>query len=68
MDSEWSVGFDAYQSKRILSEYEETKKGGAVRVGHPLAPYLRGFVRYKLDDTEIKLAEEETRQFSLWRP
>lgn len=58
MDSEWSVGFDAYQSKRILSEYEETKKGGAVRVGHPLAPYLRGFVRYKLDDTEIKLAEE----------
>ncbi|MCC7404800.1 MAG: outer membrane protein assembly factor BamA [Bdellovibrionales bacterium] len=58
MDSQWSVGFDAYQSKRILSEYEETKKGGAIRIGHPLAPFLRGYVRYKLDDTEIKLAEE----------
>ena len=24
-------------------------------MGHPLAPYLKGYVRYKLDDTDIKL-------------
>jgi outer membrane protein insertion porin family len=55
LDTDWSLGFDLYQSKRILQEYQETKKGGAVRIGHPLAPYLRGFVRYKLEEIEIKL-------------
>ncbi len=55
LDTEWSLGFDAYQSKRILQQYTETKRGGAVRVGHPLAPYLFGFLRYKLDDTQIDL-------------
>lgn len=54
-DSDWSVGFDAYQSRRVLQEYTETKKGGALRLGHPLAPYLNGFIRYKLDNTEIGL-------------
>ena len=52
-DSDWSVGVDAYQSQRIPIEYEETKKGGALRFGHPLAPFLMGFFRYKLDNTEI---------------
>ena len=56
-DTEWSVGFDAYQSRRVLSEYTEVKKGGALRVGHPLAKFLRGYIRYKLDDTQINLDE-----------
>ncbi len=55
MDTEWSMGVDAYQSSRSLTEYREIKKGGALRVGHPLAPYLYGFLRYRLDDTEIRL-------------
>jgi outer membrane protein insertion porin family len=59
MDTEWSTGFDAYRSQRILREYEETKTGGAIRVGHPLAPYLDGFIRYKLDETELELDPEE---------
>jgi outer membrane protein insertion porin family len=54
-DSDWSVGFDAYQSRRQLIEYAETKKGGALRLGHPLAPYLQGVIRYKLDTTQIDL-------------
>lgn len=54
-DTEWSLGVDGYRSQRALKEYEETKAGGALRVGHPLAPYLRGYVRYKLDDTRIDL-------------
>ncbi|MGE0763490.1 MAG: outer membrane protein assembly factor BamA [Bdellovibrionales bacterium] len=56
-DTEWSTGYDIYQSKRQLSEYSETKKGGAVRIGHPLAPYLDGFIRYKLDDTDLRLTD-----------
>ncbi len=55
MDSEWSTGFDLQRSQRILTEYSELKTGGAVRVGHPLAPYLDGFIRYKLDETELKV-------------
>lgn len=55
LDTLWSLGFDAYQSQRKLTQYTETKKGGAVRVGHPLAPFLNGFVRYKLEDTHIDL-------------
>lgn len=54
-DTRWSLGFDAYQSLRSQTEYDETKTGGAVRIGHPLAPFLRGYVRYRLDDTEIEL-------------
>lgn len=58
MDSLWSVGGDVYRSARILQDYDETKTGGDVRLGHPLAPYLEGYVRYKLDRTEITLPED----------
>ncbi|MGE4132496.1 MAG: outer membrane protein assembly factor BamA [Bdellovibrionales bacterium] len=56
-DTEWSVGGDVYRSNRQVPEayYEEIKTGAAARVGHPLAPYLDGFIRYKLDETELKL-------------
>lgn len=56
-DTLWSVGADAYQSKRSLTEYNETKGGGAIRVGHPLAPYLDGYFRYKLDKTSLTLSD-----------
>ncbi len=57
-DTEWSLGFDAYKSRRELTEYIETKTGGAIRVGHPLAPYLDGIIRYKLDDTNLDLTPD----------
>lgn len=53
LDTDWTLGFDAYQSRRTAPEYREEKKGGALRVGHPLAPFLRGYFRYKLDETRI---------------
>jgi outer membrane protein insertion porin family len=55
MDTRWSVGGDVYRSQRILMEYTETKTGGDVRIGHPLAPYLNGYIRYRLDKTKINL-------------
>jgi len=57
-DTEWSVGVDAYQSKRTTTEYEETKKGGALRVGYPITRFLRTFLRYKLESSEINLDGE----------
>ncbi len=55
MDTEWSLGFDAYQRRDDLPDYEKVTKGGSVRVGHPLAAYLSGYLRYRLDDTNISL-------------
>lgn len=56
LDSEWSVGGDLYRLQRTVTDvYKQTKKGGAVRLGHPLAPYLRGFLRYKNDVTDVEL-------------
>lgn len=57
-DTLWSVGVDAYLSGRDVIVYYENKKGAALTMGHPLAPYLRGFVRYKYDYTTITLPPE----------
>jgi outer membrane protein insertion porin family len=56
-DTEWTVGFDLYKTQRSLGidAYDEMKEGGAFRLGHPLAPYLRGYIRYKNDVTKLKL-------------
>jgi outer membrane protein insertion porin family len=55
-DSLWSLGFDGYKTTRLLSQYEERKGGGDVRVGHPIADYLNGYLTYKLENTEIALS------------
>lgn len=57
MDTEWLVGGEVYRSQRLLTEYTETKTGGDIRIGHPLAPYLDGSIRYKLDKTELEVDE-----------
>lgn len=59
LDSDWSIGGDIYRLNRTVTDvYEQTKKGGAIRLGHPLAPYLRGFLRYKNDITDVDLDED----------
>lgn len=56
MDTEWSTGIDVYQSQRdLIDEYTETKRGGAVRLGHPLAPYLDAYFRYRMDKAHLSL-------------
>lgn len=56
LDSDWSVGGDLYRLGRTVTDvYKQTKKGGAVRLGHPLAPDLRAFLRYKNDVTDVEL-------------
>lgn len=56
LDTDWSVGGDVYRlGRKVTDVYDQLKKGGAVRIGHPLAPYLRGFLRYKNDITEVDL-------------
>lgn len=57
-DSLWEVGFDAYRTSREREEFKEVKTGGAMNLGHPLAPYLQGGISYKLDKTKLDLGEE----------
>ncbi len=53
-DTEWSVGFDVYQSSNSRADFGEKKIGGAVRVGHPLSEDLFASLRYKLDRTTFE--------------
>ncbi len=52
-DTKWSVGGDLYRSEIKRDIYTEIKQGAALRLGHPLAPYLEGYIRYKNDNTKI---------------
>lgn len=53
-DSLWSVGGDVYQSANTArNDYDEEHRGGAIRFGHPVAEYTRGYLRYKYDDTKL---------------
>lgn len=61
LDTQWEVGFDAYHRDRELFEYTENKQGGAFHIGHPLAPYLRGVISYKLDNTDLDLLANSDR-------
>lgn len=55
-DTKWLAGIELYRSQRIIPQtYTEVKTGGDIRVGHPLAPYLDGSIRYKLDRTQMTL-------------
>ncbi|MEN0059001.1 MAG: outer membrane protein assembly factor BamA, partial [Bdellovibrio sp.] len=53
-DTLWSIGADVYQSANSARvDYDENHRGGAIRLGHPIAEYTRGYLRYKYDDTEL---------------
>lgn len=56
MDTMWTLGADIYRNENNYFEYFDKTEGAAIRVGHPIyGRYFRGFVRYKLENTEIKL-------------
>lgn len=54
MDTDWSLGADVYQSQNTARiDYDEDHKGGAIRLGHPIAEFTRGFLKYRYDDTTL---------------
>ncbi len=58
-DSKWSLGFELYSQDEERNDFEQEKLGAAIRVGHPITDYLSGFLRYRLDDTSLKLDDED---------
>jgi outer membrane protein insertion porin family len=59
LDTDWSVGFDVYQSQSARTYYTEKGLGAAVRLGHPLGEYISGTVRYKYDRTLLSPVYED---------
>lgn len=55
MDTWWTLGFDVFRNdSNIPNLFREKVEGAAVRIGHPIyGRYLYGFLRYKLDNTEL---------------
>ena len=49
LDTLWSTGIELYHQNLYIYEdgYREQRTGGALRLGYPLASYLRGFISYK---------------------
>lgn len=59
LDTQWSMESHLYQTDREHpDQYEEIKTGGAFGMGHPLAPFLHGRLRYKYEEAKIKLFED----------
>ena len=58
-DTKWSLGFDLYHSsqERVI-EYSQYKTGGAARIGYPLDDFLYAYIRFKMDNTEIKIGPD----------
>ncbi len=53
LDTLWSLGVDAYQTLRFLPDFQETRVGGAIRLGRMLDDYWRTSIRYRLDETDL---------------
>jgi len=55
LDTNWSLGYDLYRSIQNRYDYDETKTGMAVRLGHPLNEEntLMGTVRLKNEWTHL---------------
>lgn len=57
MDTLWTLGFDIYRNESNIPRlFREKVEGAAVRVGHPIySRYFYGFLRYKLDNTDLNM-------------
>jgi outer membrane protein insertion porin family len=53
LDTDWSLGFDLYQSISNRYDYDERKLGAAFRLGHPLGENISASVRLKNEKTDL---------------
>jgi outer membrane protein insertion porin family len=53
LDTDWTLGFEVYKSEREFSDYDENKTGGAIRAGHPIAKYTKGYLTFRYEQKEI---------------
>lgn len=61
LDTDWSFGFDLYQSIRLLPDFRERRAGGALRLGRRYGDFWRTSIRYKLDKTFLEFGTNALR-------
>jgi len=59
LDTRWSTGFELYSQNEERIDFTQKKKGGAIRLGHPIGDYWMGFLRFKMDETTLELDPED---------
>jgi outer membrane protein insertion porin family len=53
-----SAGVEAYKWDYEFTDYDKASIGGKIRLGYPLYDYLRGYLTYNLDYTDIRNVDE----------
>lgn len=53
LDTNWSLGFDAYSQERLYRDFQRNAVGGSPRLGYLLTPDLRLSVGYTLERIDI---------------
>lgn len=53
LDTDWTVGFEIYKTEREYNDYDEYRTGAAVKAGHKIAEYTKGYVTYRFEESEI---------------
>jgi outer membrane protein insertion porin family len=53
LDTDWTMGFEVYKTEREYDDYDENRTGGAIKAGHRIADFTKGFVTYRFEQSEI---------------
>jgi outer membrane protein insertion porin family len=54
LDSDWTVGMDAYKTERRYDSYDQFRTGGSVRAGHSIGKYSKAFLSYRYEQQEYQ--------------
>ena len=63
LDTNWTVGIEAYKSEREYDRYDDYRTGGALKAGHALTKYSKGYLTYRYEQQEILNVTEEASTF-----
>ena len=53
LDTDWTVGFEVYKTAREYDDYDEYRTGAAIKAGHKIAEYTKGYLTYRYEESEI---------------
>ncbi|MDB4470674.1 outer membrane protein assembly factor BamA [Deltaproteobacteria bacterium] len=60
LDTDWTVGFEVYKTEREYDDYDEARNGGALKAGHSIARYTKGFLTYRYEQQTIDNIDTNT--------
>lgn len=53
MDTDWTVGFDAYRSLQRVLDFADTKTGGGLTVGRRFNDFFTASLKYKFEEVKL---------------